>query len=165
MNPQSADARPEERFDVVTLGGGQAGGPLATAFARAGQTTALIEQKHVGGTCVNEGCTPTKTRVASARVAHLARRAAEYGVTTGSVTVDLRAVRERKREIVKSFRDGSRRRIEGTSGVELILGEGRFVAPKIVQVTPADGPVRRLSAPRIVIDTGTRPSSPSWLAP
>lgn len=161
MNPQPTEARPEERFDVVILGAGQAGGPLATAFARAGRRTALVERKHVGGTCVNEGCTPTKTMVASARVAHLVRRAAEYGVTTGLVTVDLPAVRARKREIVKSFRDGSRRRIEDTSGVELILGDGRFVAPKTVQVTPSQGPVRQLSAARIVIDTGTRPSSPS----
>jgi pyruvate/2-oxoglutarate dehydrogenase complex dihydrolipoamide dehydrogenase (E3) component len=161
MNPQPADVHPEERFDVVILGAGQAGGPLSTALADAGWKVALIERKHVGGTCVNEGCTPTKTMVASARVAYLARRAADYGVTTGPVSVNLHAVRERKREIVKSFRDGSRRRIEGTSGVELIRGEGRFVAPKTVQVTASDAAARRLSAGRIVINTGTRPRSPS----
>ena len=70
-------------YDVVIIGAGQAGGPLATAFAQAGKSTALIEQEHVGGTCINEGCTPTKTMVASGRVAYLARRGASYGVRTG----------------------------------------------------------------------------------
>ncbi len=75
-------------FDAVVIGAGQAGGPLAGALAKAGWKVALVEKEHVGGTCVNEGCTPTKTMVASARVAHLARRAADYGVQTGEVEVD-----------------------------------------------------------------------------
>src|ERR671939_1852392 len=97
----------QERFDAIVLGAGQAGGPLSTALARAGRRTALIEREHVGGTCINEGCTPTKTMVASGRVAYLARRAADYGVQVGEVRVDLGRVRERKREIVRSFRGGS----------------------------------------------------------
>src|SRR5437773_432692 len=83
------------RYDAIVIGAGQAGGPLAGALARAGRRTALIERVHVGGTCINEGCTPTKTMVASARVAYLARRAAAYGVRAGSVTVDMAAVRQR----------------------------------------------------------------------
>src|SRR5688572_33206962 len=100
-----------ETFDAIVIGAGQAGGPLSTALAKAGKRTALIEREHVGGTCINEGCTPTKTMVASARVAYLARRGADYGVRAGSVSVDLAKVRERKRAIVESFRGGSERRL------------------------------------------------------
>src|SRR5918912_4300522 len=110
----------QERFDAIVLGAGQAGSPLSTALARAGRKTALIECEHVGGTCINEGCTPTKTMVASGRVAYLARRAADYGVITGPVSVDMGRVRQRKREIVDSFRSGSERRITSTPGVDLI---------------------------------------------
>ena len=107
---------PLERYDAIVVGAGQAGGPLASALARSGKRTVLIEREHVGGTCINEGCTPTKTMVASARVAYLARRGADYGVGTGPVTVDMARVRERKRAIVKSFRAGSLRRVEATEG-------------------------------------------------
>src|SRR3974390_1568409 len=92
-----------ETYDAIVIGAGQAGGPLSTALANAGRKTALIEQEHVGGTCVNEGCTPTKTMVASARVAYLARRGADYGVKTGAVSIDLAKGRERKRNIVDTF--------------------------------------------------------------
>src|SRR6516225_812985 len=99
-------------YDAIVIGAGQAGGPLSTTLARAGWKTALIEREHVGGTCINEGCTPTKTMVASGRVAYLARRGADYGVQTGPVTIDMKRVRQRKSEIVASFRDGSQGRIE-----------------------------------------------------
>ena len=144
-----------ERYDAIVIGAGQAGGPLAGALATSGKRTALIERKHVGGTCVNEGCTPTKTMVASGRVAYLARRAAEYGVGTGSVTVDMHRVRERKRAIVKSFRAGSLRRIEATAGLELIRGEARFTGPREVAVGG-----RSLAADLVFINTGGRPAAP-----
>src|SRR6201998_4935325 len=96
-----------QQYDAIVIGSGQAGTPLSTTLAKAGMHTALIERKHVGGTCVNEGCSPTKTIVASGRVAYLARRAADYGVHTGAIIIDLRRVRERKRNIVNSFRNGS----------------------------------------------------------
>src|SRR6516225_7044159 len=95
------------RYDVVIIGSGQAGTPLARAFARAGRKTALVESTHVGGTCINEGCTPTKTMVASARIAYLARRAGVHGLRIGSVTPDMVAVRARKRRIVEKFRGAS----------------------------------------------------------
>jgi pyruvate/2-oxoglutarate dehydrogenase complex dihydrolipoamide dehydrogenase (E3) component len=96
-----------QQYDAIVIGSGQAGTPLSTALAAAGMHTALIERKHVGGTCVNEGCTPTKTMVASGRVAHLVRRGGDYGVHTNLISVDLREVRQRKRNIVDSFRNGS----------------------------------------------------------
>src|SRR5512137_1027573 len=99
------------QYDAIVLGAGQAGTPLCQALAAAGMRTALVEREHVGGTCVNEGCTPTKTMVASARVAYLARRGADYGVHTGPITIDMAKVRERKRAIVESFRNGSQSRI------------------------------------------------------
>src|SRR5215831_13721373 len=114
-------------YDAIVIGAGQAGGPLSTALARAGWKTAIIERVHVGGTCINEGCTPTKTMVASGRVAYLARRAADYGVHTGPVTIDMTKVRQRKRDIVDSFRGGSQRRTESTMGLDLLMGEASFV--------------------------------------
>jgi pyruvate/2-oxoglutarate dehydrogenase complex dihydrolipoamide dehydrogenase (E3) component len=105
----------EEGYEAIVIGSGQAGTPLSRTLARAGWKTALIERAHMGGTCVNEGCAPTKTMVASARVAYLARRAGDYGVHTGPVSVDMAKVRQRKRDIVDSFRNGSQRRILKTS--------------------------------------------------
>jgi len=111
-----------EHFDVLIIGAGQAGVPLAQAFAKAGRTTALVEREHVGGTCINAGCTPTKTMVASARVAYLARRAADYGVHTGPIAIDMPRVRRRTRAIVDSFRDGSQRRLRRTAQLGLLAG-------------------------------------------
>src|SRR5881227_4273242 len=123
-----------EQYDAIVIGSGQSGGPLSTALVKGGRRTALIEREHIGGTCINEGCTPTKTMVASARVAYLARRAADYGVRTGPVTVDMTVVRKRKRDIVDSFRNGSQKRIESTKGVDLLMGEARFIGPKVLEV-------------------------------
>lgn len=149
-----------QHYDAIVIGAGQGGGPLATALARAGSKTALIEREHVGGTCINEGCTPTKTMVASARVAHLARRAADYGVRTGPVTVDMAKVRERKRAIVNDFRGGSERRIAETEGVDLLMGEASFSGPKALEVHLNGGETRQLTADRLFINTGARPTRP-----
>ena len=149
-----------EQFDAIIIGAGQSGGPLSTALAHAGKKTVIIECEHVGGTCINEGCTPTKTMVASARVAYLARRAADYGVHTGPVTIDLSKVRERKRNIVASFRGSSQHRIETTAGLELLFGEARFTADHTVEVALNAGGVRQLVAPLILINAGARPSAP-----
>jgi pyruvate/2-oxoglutarate dehydrogenase complex dihydrolipoamide dehydrogenase (E3) component len=149
-----------ERFDAIVLGTGQAGKPLALDLAAAGRRTAVVEREHVGGTCVNVGCTPTKTMVASARVAYLARRAADFGVRCGQVAVDMAQVRRRKQAIVDDFRTGGQRRLEKAENVELIFGEGRFVAPKVVEVTLKAGGVRTLTADVICINTGGRPARP-----
>ncbi len=145
------------KYDAILIGAGQANNPLSTALAGAGWSVALVEREHVGGTCINEGCTPSKTMIASARVAHMARRGANYGVQTGSIEVDLTRVRERKRNIVGSFRSGNRERLEGTEGVDLLMGEGRFSGPKTVEVQMNDGSKRHLTAERIFINTGQRP--------
>jgi len=147
-------------YDAMIIGAGQAGGPLSTALAQDGQKTAIIERVHVGGTCINEGCTPTKTMVASARVAYLARRAADYGVEAGPVSVDMKVVRKRKRDIVESFRTGSERRIESAEGVDLLMGEARFIEQKVVEVRFNTGEMRTLSANTIFINAGDRPSIP-----
>ncbi len=123
-----------EHYDAIIIGAGQAGGPLSTAFGQAGRKTVIIEREHVGGTCINEGCTPTKTMVASARVAYLARRAADYGVHTGPISIDMSVVRKRKRDIVDSFRGGSERRIKNSENVDLLMGEARFVGQKTLEV-------------------------------
>ncbi|HXV18171.1 MAG TPA: FAD-dependent oxidoreductase, partial [Gemmatimonadaceae bacterium] len=149
-----------QQFDAIIIGSGQAGTPLSTALAQAGMKTALVERAHVGGTCVNEGCTPTKTMVASGRVAYLARRAADYGVITGPIRIDMTKVRDRKRKIVDSFRNGSQERIEQTANLELIFGEGRFTGAKTIVVRGLDGSERTLSAERIFINAGTRASVP-----
>src|SRR6516165_2774400 len=121
-------------YDAIVIGSGQAGTPLSTTLARAGWKTAIIEREHVGGTCINEGCTPTKTMVASARVAYLARRGADYGVHTGPISVDMRKVRQRKRDIVESFRGGIVRRIDETPNLDLLMGEASFTGPKVLSV-------------------------------
>lgn len=146
-------------YDAIIIGAGQSGGPLAGAFAQAGRKTALIERAHVGGTCINEGCTPTKTMVASARAAYMARRSEEYGVHDGAVSVDMAKVRQRKRDIVESFRGGSTRRIE-EAGVDLIAGEASFSGPTTLDVRLNDGGTQQLSAPKIFINTGERPAVP-----
>lgn len=149
------------QYDAIIIGSGQAGGPLSTALAQAGWKTAIIERVHVGGTCINEGCTPTKTMVASARVAYLSRRAADYGVEAGPVSVDMQVVRKRKRDIVESFRSGSERRIESAEGVDLLMGEARFIEPKVVEVRLHTGETRTLAANTIFINAGARPAKPS----
>jgi pyruvate/2-oxoglutarate dehydrogenase complex dihydrolipoamide dehydrogenase (E3) component len=157
MEAQSPE---HEEFDAILIGTGQAAKPLAIALGQAGWKTAVIERKHVGGSCVNFGCTPTKTMVASARVAHLVRRADDYGVRTGAVEVDLASVLRRKDEIVSRFRDGVREALEGADKVELIFGHASFEGPHDLAVRLNAGGSRRLAAERIFINTGTRAAIP-----
>lgn len=143
------------------IGAGQAGTPLSQALASAGMRTAVVERTHVGGTCVNEGCTPTKTMIASGRVAYLARRGAEYGVNVGTVRIVMARVRQRKRDMVERFRKGSERRITTTPNLELIYGQAEFVGRKAIQVRFEKGGGRSLTADRILINAGCRPTVPA----
>ena len=143
------------RFDAIIVGAGQAGPPLAGRLTAAGMSVALIERKLVGGTCVNTGCMPTKTLVASAYAAHLARRAPEFGVRTGAVMIDMKAVAARARSVVMDARTGNETWLEGLAGLTLLRGHARFTGPGTIAVGGEE-----LSAPRIFLNVGGRASVP-----
>jgi pyruvate/2-oxoglutarate dehydrogenase complex dihydrolipoamide dehydrogenase (E3) component len=149
-----------KEYDAIVIGSGQGGKPLAIALARAGWRTAIIEREYIGGTCINFGCTPTKTMYNSARVAYLTRRSAEYGVHTGPVAVNMAEVRARKQGVVDGFREGGLRAIERTPGLDLLKGEASFTGPHSIEVRMNDGDKRLLTAGKIFINTGGRPSTP-----
>src|SRR5260370_33719095 len=115
-------------YDAIVIGSSWGGRFLPIAFAQAGRTVALIERGHLGGTCVNVGCTPTKTMVASARVAHLARRGADYGVYTGPIAIDMQAIRQRKQAIVEGARSRMASLISAPPGLDLLHGEAHLIA-------------------------------------
>jgi pyruvate/2-oxoglutarate dehydrogenase complex dihydrolipoamide dehydrogenase (E3) component len=142
-------------FDAIIVGAGQAGPPLAGRLTAAGQTVAVVERKLVGGTCVNYGCIPTKTLVASAHTAHVARRSADFGIGTGAVTVDMVKVKARKDGIVSGDRDGVEGWLEGMDGCTLIRGHARFTDPHTLDV---DG--QTITADRIFLNVGGRAVAP-----
>lgn len=145
-----------ENFDAIVIGTGQAGPALAVRLAQAGRRTAILERKRIGGTCVNVGCIPTKTLIASARAAHVARNGADYGVLVdGQVHVDMARVKARKDTVVRQSSDSVTRWLQGTPNLTLIEGHGRFVAPHVVAIEN-----RRLEAPEIFINTGCRARIP-----
>jgi pyruvate/2-oxoglutarate dehydrogenase complex dihydrolipoamide dehydrogenase (E3) component len=147
-------------LDAVVIGGGQAGVPLAVRLAEHGWKTALVERGELGGTCVNNGCTPTKTLVASARAAWVARHAADFGVTiTGEIAIDYPAVRARMMRVVQASRDSLGKWIAGTERLSLIHGEARFIGPDTVQVG-----AQALQARRIFLNVGARAIVPDWIA-
>ncbi|MCI0664592.1 MAG: mercuric reductase [Acidobacteria bacterium] len=147
-------------YDAIVIGTGQGGKPLSIALAKAGWKTAVIERSHIGGTCINTGCTPTKTMVASARVAYLARRAADYGVHCGGVTVNLAEVRSRKQSLVDSFRNSSQSALEKTENLVLLTGEASFTGDHSIIVKLNSGGEHQLSGKHIFINTGARPAIP-----
>lgn len=144
-------------FDAIVIGGGQAGPFLAARLADAGRQVALVERRFMGGTCVNNGCQPTKTLVASARVAWLARRAADFGISTGPVSVDMAAVKARKEKIVLASRQGLDDWMESTPNITVFRGSAAFVSPHEVEV---NGEV--LEGAEIFLNTGARPVVPDW---
>ena len=149
-----------QHYDAVVIGAGQAGVPLSQALAGSGRSTALIEREHVGGTCINVGCTPTKTMVASAKTAYIDRRSTDYGVHNGPVFVNMREVRGRKRAMVDSFRASNLRRIEAAEGLDLISGEASFTSPRTLAVRTNDGEALELVAENVFINAGARPANP-----
>ena len=144
------------KYDAIVIGSGQGGNPLAYRLADLGWTVALVEKAHLGGTCINTGCTPTKTMVASAQVAHYTRNAARWGVHAGDMRVDLPAVVARKNRIVESFRAGQQNRVDARKSLHLRRGLARFTGPHQLRV---EGEL--LESERIFIDTGARPDIPS----
>ena len=147
-----------QSYDAIVIGAGQSGPPLAVRLAQAGRRVLLVERTHLGGTCVNDGCTPTKAMVASARVAHLARRAADFGVEAGPVSVDMAAIKARKDKIVGASVDSLTQWIEGTDGLRLLRGDARFTAPRTIAVGDES-----FAADAIFINTGGRAIVPDWL--
>ncbi|MCJ1308214.1 hypothetical protein MMC25_001867 [Agyrium rufum] len=153
------------KYDAIVIGSGQSGTPLALAFAKAERKTALIESTHIGGCCINVGCTPTKTLIASGKIAYHSRRAAEFGVhhpgaQDSSVKIDMEKVRQRKRAIVESFRGGSEGRLQA-GGVEVIFGNAAFDSPKSIRIDMNDGSGSRvISGAQIFVNTGERPVIP-----
>ena len=147
---------PAEKFDAIVIGAGQAGPALAARCSKEGLRTAVIERGHFGGTCVNVGCIPTKTLVASARAVHMARRGEEFGFVANDIRLDMARVKARKDAIVLQSREGVTRWMRGLAHTEAIVGDARFVAPRTVQVGE-----RRLSAPRIFLNVGARAAPPA----
>jgi pyruvate/2-oxoglutarate dehydrogenase complex dihydrolipoamide dehydrogenase (E3) component len=121
-------------YDAIVIGSGQAGNPLSHDLADRGMKVALIERDQLGGTCINTGCTPTKSMVACAQVAHYARNAARWGVETGEVRVDLARIVERKEQIVLEFRSGQQRQVDRRPNLHLLRGHARFLGPHRLQV-------------------------------
>jgi pyruvate/2-oxoglutarate dehydrogenase complex dihydrolipoamide dehydrogenase (E3) component len=142
-------------FDAIVIGSGQAGVPLATRLARGGRTVLLAERGDLGGTCVNTGCTPTKTLVASARAAHVARTAHRLGVRAGAVSVDFPAVVARKDAVVRTWQEGVARRIASAANLRLVRGHARLVGERTIEV---DG--ERHRAETVVLNVGARPAEP-----
>jgi pyruvate/2-oxoglutarate dehydrogenase complex dihydrolipoamide dehydrogenase (E3) component len=147
-----------QRFDAIVIGAGQSGPPLAARFAQAGKKVALIEREHLGGTCVNDGCIPTKTLVASARAAHVVRHAADFGVQhDGGVRVDMRAVKARKDAVVNESITSLTSWLGGMENLTLIRGAARFIGPRRIAVGDDE-----LEAAQVFINVGGRPTVPDW---
>ena len=144
-----------ETFDAIIIGAGQAGPAIAARCTKEGLRTAVVERGPFGGTCVNNGCIPTKTMVASARAMHLARRGEEFGFSSGAVRVDMAGVMARKNAIVQQSREGVESWMRGLKSAEVLVGEARFVAPATLEVNG-----RRLTAPRIFLNVGGRALQP-----
>src|SRR5438552_16425132 len=144
------------KYDAISIGSGQAGNPLAYRLADLGWSVALVEQKHLGGTCINTGCTPTKTMGHRAQVAHYVRNAARWGINATNVSVDLPKIVAQKDEVVLSFRGGQQKQVDKRPNLRLHRGHARFVGPHQLQVGDA-----LLESEKIFINTGGRPTIPA----
>lgn len=148
-----------KHYDAIIIGAGQAGTPLAKKLAKAGKKTVIIEKRQIGGTCINDGCTPTKTMIASAQAAHQARKAMNLGIKIGDIDVDFKKIKSRKDEIVEVFRTSAQEGLESTEGLELIFGEATFSGEKELTIT-SNGKKEILSGDWIFINTGAKTSVP-----
>ncbi|HLW19188.1 MAG TPA: mercuric reductase [Cyclobacteriaceae bacterium] len=144
-----------KHYDAIILGAGQSGMPLARQISKKGFKVALIEQEQVGGTCINDGCSPTKTMVASAKVAHFVSRAEDFGIEVPAFTVNQKKVKNRKQYIVELFRGGAQSRLDKAVNVEIIKGKGTFVTDKVIRITEKNGETRDIEGDKIFINTGS----------
>src|SRR6202049_243123 len=148
-----------EKVENLILGGGEPGKYIAWELARQGRRAVVVERALIGGSCPNIACLPSKNVIRSAKVADLLRHAAEYGQRTGPVATDMAGVRPRKRAMVDGVISLHRNRF-AANGLEFILGEGRFVAPRTIEVRLAAGGTRRIEAERVFLDLGTHATVP-----
>ena len=149
-----------EKFEVLVLGSGIGGKLIAWHMAQSGHRTAVVERRWIGGSCPNVACMPSKNEISSAKVVHSARHGREYGAVTGSVTVDMVIVRQRKRAMVER-QVAKHLEIYRASGAELIMGSGRFIAPKTLEVNLNDGGTRELVADKVFLNVGTQAAIPN----
>jgi pyruvate/2-oxoglutarate dehydrogenase complex dihydrolipoamide dehydrogenase (E3) component len=148
------------KYDAILIGSGQAANPLAKKLASAGWKTVIVERQWVGGTCVNVGCTPTKTMIASGRVAYLVKRSADYGIRTSGFAVDVETFLSRKNSVVLTFREGSTKSLLNTPNLELIFGNAAFSGPKELAVVKQDGSSETITADYIFLNAGAHPFIP-----
>src|SRR5215468_11001528 len=144
-----------EEFDLVILGGGTGSTIAAWTFAGEGKRVAVVERKYIGGSCPNIACLPSKNIIHSAKVASYFRRSKEFGITHDGFTINMAEVRERKRKMVRGLNDLYMENYRDT-GAEFILGTGRFLAPRTVEVSLANGTTRQLRGVNVIVSTGTR---------
>ncbi|WP_262708553.1 FAD-dependent oxidoreductase [Segetibacter sp. 3557_3] len=144
-----------KKYDAIIIGSGQAGTPLSKKLANAGWNTALIESRWIGGTCINDGCTPTKTMIASAKMARLASESHQLGINIPAYQVDLPAIVRRKNDIVQRFRDGAQKGLEKTPNLEILFGKARFTGPKTINVFSGGAEPIAITAEKIFINIGT----------
>src|SRR5258708_11119263 len=151
---------PPEQLYILILGSGKSGKLLAWHMAQSGRRAAVVERRWIGGSCPNIACLPSKNEIWSAKVAHLVRHAAQFGITTGPVAIDMAAVRRRKRDMVERLVADHLQNYR-TSGAELIMGSGRFVAPKTLEVRLNDGGTRVLAGDQAFLNVGTHAANPN----
>jgi len=145
-----------KQYDAIVIGAGQAGGPLAKKIALAGKKTLLIEKRWIGGTCVNDGCTPTKTMVASAKMAYMAANSKPLGVKIKNYSVDMPKIKERKDAMVHQFRNGAQKGLEATRNLDVIFGEAAFTGDKTILVKLNSGREKEFKADLFFLNTGTK---------
>ena len=149
-----------KHFDAIIIGAGQAGTPLAKKLAMAGKKTCIIEKRYIGGTCINDGCTPTKAMIASAKAAYQPIKAAALGVEIGKVKVNFKKIKERKDKIVDEFRTSSQKGLEETKGLTILMGEASFTGERELSVKDSNGNTQQISGNWIFINTGAKTAIP-----
>jgi dihydrolipoamide dehydrogenase len=150
-----------KQYDCIVIGSGQAGTPLAKKLAEAGKKTLIVEKRFIGGTCVNDGCTPTKAMIASARIAYLAGNSKTMGVNVKAYSVYLKQIKKRKDDIVLKSRNGGQKGIENTQGLDLLFGEAEFISDKTISVKTKTGKAKIFKADQFFIDTGCKSIIPN----
>ena len=142
----------EENYDAIIIGSGQGGNPLAKDLAFKGWKTAVIERNYVGGSCINYGCTPSKTMAASADAANIVKKASEYGIHNSSIKINMKEIYERKKKIVESFRKGTLKNLKAQIKINLIRGEASFIEPKTIKVKLKNRKIKIVTADKIFIN-------------